>query len=92
MTEIAERMAENCHRLYEYAYLVSRVRCHLKEGLTLKNAIDLAIDDCLKEGILEEFLTKHREEATMDLMTELYTVERPGFLRRSMTAQRSIRL
>ncbi len=71
-----QKLMENCHRLYEYAYLVSMVRCHLKEGLTLKNAIDLAIDDCLKEGILEEFLTKHREEATMDLMTELYSVER----------------
>ncbi len=71
-----QKLMESCHRLYEYSYLVSRVRYHLKEGLVLREAVDRAIDDCLKKGILEAFLTKHREEAMMDLLTELYSVER----------------
>lgn len=71
-----KQLMDSCHRLYEYAYLVSRVRYYLERGLILKGAIDCAIDDCLKAGVLEAFLTKHREEATMDLLTELYSVER----------------
>lgn len=40
--------------------------------MNMKNdlAIDKAIDDCIKEGILEDILVKHRLEVTDMLLTE----------------------
>ncbi len=75
-----QKLMNDCRRLYEYSYLVSRIRCYCMNGLELRAAIDRAIGDCLAEDILKEFLTKHREEATMDLMTELFSVERHEML------------
>ncbi len=71
-----KELMAGCRRLYEYAYLISRIRYRLSQGMTLEGAIDLAIDDCIREGILSDFLTKHRGEAVMDLFTEIYSVER----------------
>ncbi len=65
-----------CRRLYEYSYLISRIRVRLSQDLSLEEAIDLAMDDCIREGILKEFLTKHRGEAAMDLFTEIFSEER----------------
>lgn len=61
---------ERCQKLRGYAYLISRIRHHLGQGLKLETAVDRAIDDCLKEDILTEYLTKYREEATMNILSE----------------------
>ena len=39
---------ESCWRLYEYSYLISRIRFHLDQGLTLAAAADKAITDCFR--------------------------------------------
>lgn len=61
---------ERCQKLRGYAYLISRIRYHLGQGLTLEAAVGRAIDDCLEEDILTEYLTKCREEATMNILSE----------------------
>lgn len=54
-------MMEQCRKLYEYAYLVEQVRLHLAQGLVLAAAIDQAVEECIKKGILEEFLLTPRD-------------------------------
>lgn len=65
-----KKIMEGCRRLQEYAYLVHRIRFHLDQNLDLAEAVDIAIDDCLRDGVLTEYLTKHRSEVTMSILTE----------------------
>lgn len=48
----------------------SQIRKGLAEGLTLDGAIDRGIEVCLRERILTEFLTKHRGEVKIVILTE----------------------
>lgn len=56
-------MMEACKTLAEYAEYVSRVRKYAAELPTTELAVDRAIDECIKEGILREFLQTQRAEA-----------------------------
>lgn len=51
-----------CKTLGEYARYVQRVRENA-ERMPLRDAVERAVDTCLKEGVLEEFLRKNRAEA-----------------------------
>ncbi len=65
-----QKLMEQCRKLYEYAYLVEQARAHLAQGLVLAEAIDRAVEECIKKGILEEFLLKHRAEVKQMILTE----------------------
>ena len=45
----------------EYAQYVARVR-HYAANMSLNQAVECAVDECIKEGILAEFLSKNRAE------------------------------
>lgn len=51
-----------CKTLGEYAKYVQRVRENAKK-MPLRDAVERAVDMCIKEGVLEEFLRKNRAEA-----------------------------
>ncbi len=55
-------LLEACHLLKEYAQYVALVRTFAEE-LPLSEAVEKAVDDCIKNGILSDFLTKNRAEA-----------------------------
>ena len=57
-------LMEQCQTLKEYAIYVARVRKYASE-LNLNDAVERAITECIKEGILEEFLRKNRSEVKM---------------------------
>ncbi|MCM1127983.1 MAG: hypothetical protein NC429_16135 [Lachnospiraceae bacterium] len=57
-------LLEACSLLKEYAQYVERVRKYTAEGLTFAEAVEQAIDDCIRDGILADFLSKNRAEAT----------------------------
>ncbi len=57
-----------CRKLYEYSYLIKEIRIGQDLGLTLKAAIERAIDTCLEHGILEELLRKERARVTKSLL------------------------
>lgn len=57
-----EELMERCRTLCDYAEYVSRVRVYRKT-MSLEDAVDRAITECIAEGILEEFLKKNRAEA-----------------------------
>jgi len=58
-----EALKENCQTLKEYMQYVNLVRQYTyQESLDLKAAVELAVAECIKEGILREFLLKNRAE------------------------------
>ena len=52
---------QHCSTLKEYAQYVARVR-HYAANMSLNQAVECAVDECIKEGILTEFLSKNRAE------------------------------
>ncbi len=52
---------EQCHTLREYAQYVAKVRKY-RRSMDLSAAVKRAVDECIQEGILDEFLRKHRSE------------------------------
>ena len=59
-------LKEKCRPLYEYMIYTDRVRYYRHEkGLELIDAIKVAVEVCIKEGILVEFLSKEKREVIM---------------------------
>ena len=54
-------LMEACRDLKDYAEYVDRVRKYAREQL-LSEAVERAITECIREGILKEFLEKNRAE------------------------------
>ena len=59
-----KELMEQCQTLKEYAIYVARVRKYAS-ALNLNDAVERAITECIKEGILVEFLRKNRSEVKM---------------------------
>lgn len=53
---------ETCKTLQDYAEYTSRVRTYAAE-MSLDEAVERAITECIREGILADFLRKNRAEA-----------------------------
>ena len=56
-----EALLEGCHKLKEYMQFTTKIRDKLRT-MELECAINKAVEECIKEGILADFLTKHRAE------------------------------
>ena len=56
-----EEMVEKSPTLYQYVKFVDTVRKYQKE-MPFPEAVEKAIDECIKNGILAEFLRKNRAE------------------------------
>ena len=54
-------LMEACRDLKDYAEYVDRVRKYARE-LPLSEAVERAVKECIREGILKEFLEKNRAE------------------------------
>lgn len=55
-------LKEACKTLKEYALYTDKIRMYAKI-MPLPDAVERAIDECIREGVLEEFLKKHKAEA-----------------------------
>lgn len=56
-------LMEHCRTLKEYAQYVARVRKYVAEqNVSLEEAVTRAVDECIEEGILAEFLLKNKTE------------------------------
>ena len=56
-----KELMEQCRILREYAQYVARVRKYTKE-MNLDAAVEYAVDECIRDGILENFLQVNRAE------------------------------
>ena len=57
-----EEIMDVCRTLKEYAMYVERVRTYAKQ-MPLAEAVEKAVDECIEEGILVDFLRENRAEA-----------------------------
>lgn len=64
-------LLERCRPLYEYTTLISRIQQYKEQDFSLQEAVDKAVDDCIRDGILVEFLTAHRTEVLQLFLEEL---------------------
>ena len=54
-------LTEHCRTLKEYAQYVARVRKYAADpDIVLEEAVERAVEECIKEGILAEFLMRNR--------------------------------
>ena len=65
-----DKLLEQCRPLSEYMELINRIRDNQKSGMEIKAAIDAAVDSCIKDGIMAEFLRKHKSEVISVCLTE----------------------
>ena len=54
-------LMQHCNTLNEYAQYVARVRLYAAD-MSLDQAVERAVDECIRGGILAEFLTCNRNE------------------------------
>ena len=54
-------LMQHCNTLNEYAQYVARVRLYAAD-MSLDQAVERAVDECIRERILAEFLTCNRNE------------------------------
>ena len=57
-----QKLKEACTTLKEYAIYTDKVRKYAEET-ELPDAVEQAIQECIAEGVLQDFLEKHRAEA-----------------------------
>ncbi len=63
-------LMQKCQNLEGYSILIHKIRELIKSGKTKEEAIEIAIDECIKEGILVDILEKHRAEAKTLILEE----------------------
>ena len=61
---------KRCPLLYEYALFIAEIRRNLEKELALKDAIDQAVNACIRSGILSDILRANKAEVTDMLLTE----------------------
>lgn len=66
-------LMEKCKQLRDYSILVYRIRENQNEDRDLKSAVDKAIDDCIDDDVMREFLVKCRAEVRNMVLS--YTLE-----------------
>ncbi len=65
-----QELMERCKTLHDYSFFVEEVRKEIRNGHTLEEAAEHAIQVSLKEGILANFLRKNRAEVKRMVLTE----------------------
>ena len=71
-----KELMDNCSLLWQYASFVSKVRLYLeKYPDDLDEAVDRAVEECIADDILADFLRKRRGEVKDVILTE-YNAER----------------
>ena len=57
-----QKLKDACRTLKEYAVYTDKIRRYTEE-MSLEDAVERAIRECIEEDVLKEFLEKHRAEA-----------------------------
>ena len=71
-----------CRILQEYAKYVAKVRGYTRAGVKLDEAVEHAVDECIREGILAKFLSANRAEVISVSIFEYDKEEEEKKLRR----------
>lgn len=61
---------KRCPRLYQYSLFIEKIRMNQKRGLPLKEAVEAAVDSCIKKEILADILLGNKAEVTDMILQE----------------------
>ena len=67
----SDELMRHCKPLSDYTEFFYRLREYKRQGYTKEEATEMAIDSCIKDGILETLLRKERAKVTSSLITAL---------------------
>lgn len=67
-------LMEKCQILMEYSIFIDRIRSWKKKLMTMEEAVNKAIEECIRENILSNILKKHRNEV-FDMILREYDEE-----------------
>lgn len=59
-----------CKPLSEYMELIKRIRDNQNCGTDIQDAVNTAVDSCIADNIMKDFLTKHKAEVMSVCITE----------------------
>ncbi len=76
-----KELMERCKTLKEYAQFIAIIRRNLTEGMERREAVEQAIDECIRNDILAEILRKNRGEIMDSILTEWDENEYRKFLK-----------
>ena len=65
-----DELVNICQKLSGYSFLVCTLQDYIRQGYSTKQAADLAIERCLQQDILTDFLKRYRAEVSDMLLTE----------------------
>ena len=65
-----QELMARCRTLEEYSILIGRISSKVRTGIPLEPAADAAVQECIRNGILKDFLIKHRSEVVGMLLEE----------------------
>ena len=65
-----QELMARCRTLEEYSILIGRISSNVRNGIPLEPAADAAVQECIRNGILKDFLIKHRSEVVGMLLEE----------------------
>ena len=63
-------LMEKCVTLREYSRFVAMIRQQMSGELPFEEAVERAVDTCIRQGILSEILRKNRSEVIDMILTE----------------------
>ena len=61
---------DRCRTLSEYSAFMERVRKNQAQGADILVAVNAAVDSCIRDGILSDFLIRHKAEVMDVILTE----------------------
>ena len=61
---------KRCRTLKEYAQFIAIIRRNLAENMKHREAVEQAVDECIRNDILAEILRKNRSEIVNSILTE----------------------
>ena len=65
-----KEIMEKCKKLKEYSQFVAKIWKYLEEGVPLVETVGLVVDECMREGILADILSKNRAEVCNMILEE----------------------
>lgn len=64
------KLLSECKILSDYMVLIEKIRTYQQKGNMIEEAVKKAIDECIENDVLAEFLIKHRAEVLSMCITE----------------------
>ncbi|MBE5958475.1 MAG: hypothetical protein E7254_06390 [Lachnospiraceae bacterium] len=64
------KLIQKCKPLHDYSTFINRVYHYQEIYDTIEEAIDKAVNSCIKDGILSDLLSAHKAEVSKMLLTE----------------------